>query len=162
MNMDIHESSAINVNALWNRLQSMEEEQRFDGRSYPAGVSSFPFRLTGQGFFPGGDGLWRDDSQLAHASPGLIAPSGVMFLGNDFGTVQSFQKLRRRGFENPLTWKHLKRRVERAGLPPSFTFFTNALMGLRSGGTALETKDWEGAPRFKLFVASSWRTRSRL
>jgi hypothetical protein len=151
MDNEIRARNAVSVNALWKRLRSMEEEQRFDGRPYPAGMSSFPFRLTGQGFFPGGDGLWRDDSQLAHASPGLISLGGAMFLGNDFGTAPSYQKLRRNGFENPLTWKHVKRRVERAGLPPSLMFFTNAVMGLRAGGTALEKKDWDGASCFKSF-----------
>jgi len=103
----------------------------------------FPFRLSGQGFFPGGEGLWRNDAQLAAASPGLVSVGGIMFLGNDFGTCA--------GFENPLTWRHVKRRVDRAGLPTALTFFTNAVMGLRESGTALAKKDWDGEPKFKSF-----------
>ena len=139
------------MDSLWKRLQSMEEEKRFDGRAYPVGMSCFPFRLVGQGFFPGGDGLWRDDAQLAQSSQLLVAMEGIMFLGNDFGTIKSYEKLRKKGFENPLTWKHVKRRVERAELPSSLTFFTNAVMGLRDEGTALDKKDWDGLPRFKEF-----------
>jgi hypothetical protein len=129
----------------------MDAEKRFDGRAYPAGMSCFPFRLTGQGFFPGGDGLWRGDAELAQASPGLVAVGGIMFLGNDFGTCKSYEKLRKKGFENPLTWKHVKQRVVRADLPSSITFFTNAVMGLRDQGTALDKKDWDRVPRFKAF-----------
>jgi hypothetical protein len=129
----------------------MEEQKRFNGQAYPAGMSCFPFRLAGQGFFPGGDGLWRDESMVAQQSPGLITAKGVMFLGNDFGTCMTFEKLRKNGFENPLTWKHVKRRVARAGLDPSLTFFTNAVMGLRNGGSALDRKDWDAMPHFKGF-----------
>jgi len=74
-----------------------------------------------------------------------------MFLGNDFGTCKTYEKLHKKGFENPLTWKHIKRRVERAELNPSLTFFTNAVMGLRNDGSALDKKDWDAAPLFKNF-----------
>ena len=141
----------LSVNSLWLRLQAMEEEMRFDGLPYPRGMLRFPFRLIGQGFFPGGDGIWRDDSQLAESSSGLVASGGVMFLGNDFGTLKSYEKLRKKGYENPLTWKHVKERVKRAGLHPSLTFFTNAVMGLRENGTALDKKDWDEAPLFRSF-----------
>jgi hypothetical protein len=76
---------------------------------------------------------------------------GIMFLGNDFGTLKSYDKLHKKGFENPLTWKHVKQRVRRADLPSSLTFFTNAVMGLRDDGTALDRKDWDGLPRFKAY-----------
>jgi len=145
------EEKVVSVGSLWRRLEAMEEERRFDGRAYPVGMSCFPFRLKGQGFFPGGDGLWRDDLHVAQVSQGLAAVGGVMFLGNDFGTLKSYERLRKKGFEDPLTWKHVKQRVCRAELPASFTFFTNAVMGLRDGGTALEKKDWDGLPRFKAY-----------
>jgi hypothetical protein len=145
------EEKVVSVVSLWDRLLEMEEEKRFDGRAYPARMSCFPFRLNGQGFFPGGDGIWRDEGQLAQESTGLVAVDGVMFLGNDFGTRKSFERLRKKGFENPLTWKHVKRRVSRAGLPSSFTFFTNAVMGLRDEGAALDKTDWDRVPRFKNF-----------
>lgn len=145
------EEAAVSVATLWNRLQAMEEQMRFNGQAYPAGMSRFPFRLTGQGFFPGGDGLWRDEASVAVRSPGLVALNGIMFLGNDFGTCKTYEKLRKRGFENPPTWKHIKRRVERAQLNPSLTFFTNAVMGLRNEGSALGKKNWDAAPLFKNF-----------
>lgn len=145
------EEELVSVGSLWDRLLSMEAEKRFDGRPYPAGMSSFPFRLKGQGFFPGGDGLWREDDQLAQASSGMVPLGGIIFLGYDFGTVRSFEKLRKKGYENPLTWKHVKQRVKRADLASSVMFFTNAVMGLRDAGTALEKKNWDATPKFRAF-----------
>jgi hypothetical protein len=145
------EDRVVGVASLWERLQEMEDERRFYGKAYPAGMSCFPFRLKGQGFFPGGDGLWRNEAQISEASPELVAVNGIMFLGNDFGTLKSYDRLRKKGFENPLTWKHVKQRVGRAGLPSSFAFFTNAVMGLRDEGTALDRKDWDELPIFKAF-----------
>jgi hypothetical protein len=141
----------VSVTDLWDRLHSMEEEMRFNGMPYPLGMSCIPFRLKGQGFFPGGDGLWRDDAQIAEVSPGLVAKRGILFLGNDFGTCKSYERLRKRGFENPLTWKNVKQRVGRAKLPTAQCFFTNAVMGLRDGGTALDKKNWDAEPQFKAF-----------
>ncbi|HEY1255361.1 MAG TPA: hypothetical protein VGF01_11310 [Terracidiphilus sp.] len=145
------DEKVVNVSDLWTHLRGMEEEKRFNGQAYPAGMSCFPFRLTGQGFFPGGDGLWREEDHIFKSSSGLVATRGIMFLGNDFGTCKSYERLRKKGFENPLTWKHVKRRIARAELPSSLTFFTNAVMGLRDGGTALEKKDWDAVPLFKNF-----------
>jgi hypothetical protein len=141
----------VEVENLWGRLEVMESERRFDGRSYPLGMCQFPFRLGGQGFFPGGDGLWRDESTLAHSSSKKLQARGIMFLGNDFGVLGSYAKLQKKGYENPLTWKHVKARVVRAGLPPSRAFFTNAVMGLREQGTALDRKDWAAHPEFRAF-----------
>ena len=41
-----------------------------------------------------------------------------MFVGNDFGTMDSYPPAAGQGYENPPTWRHLKARVTRAGLPP--------------------------------------------
>ncbi len=83
----------LSVAELWHRLESMELEGRFAGDTYPVGMCAFPFHLTGQGFFPGGDGLWRADSDLALASSGLLPFGGLMFVGNDFGTLESYRRL---------------------------------------------------------------------
>lgn len=140
-----------NVQELWNRLGEMENERRFGGQPYPAGMAAFPFRLTGQGFFPGGDGLWRDDSQLEKPSLGLLPTGGVVFVGNDFGTLKTYDSLKQKRFENPPTWRNVKERVRRASLPIHLTFFTNAVMGLRGEGKALDKKSWMsmlGFPEF--------------
>ncbi|HEY1984478.1 MAG TPA: hypothetical protein VGG85_03670 [Terracidiphilus sp.] len=139
------------VNDLWNRLEEMERELRFDGRSYPKGMCSFPFKLSGQGFFPGGDGLWRDLDQLGAVKDGLLPRSGVVFLGNDFGTLQTCNKWKRRGYEIVPTWKHLKYRIQSAKIPPDKTFFTNAILGLREVGSALDKKCWQTMASFAQF-----------
>ena len=139
------------VESLWTRLAAMEAERRFNGHAYPEGMKSFPFRLRGQGFFPGGDGLWRDDADLCASSSGLLPVGGIMFVGNDFGTLAQFQKLKTRSFENPPTWRHLKERIARAEVSKNCVFCTNAVMGLRSHGKALDKRRWEAMPGFGQF-----------
>jgi hypothetical protein len=91
--------NAVGVSAdrLWARLHEMETERRFSGEAYPAGMVSFPFKLRGQGFFPGGDGLWRDDAALDQESPGILPVGGAVFIANDFGTLASYLKLESKG-----------------------------------------------------------------
>ena len=132
----------IDVAVLWAELRRLEQQRRFEGNPYPNGMCPFPFRLTGQGFFPGGDGLWRDPGSVALPSAGKIETHGVVFLGNDFGTLRQYEKYRVRGYEDPWTWKNVKRRVMEADIPVSSTFFTNAVIGLRSEGTALQERHW--------------------
>jgi hypothetical protein len=127
----------------------MEREMRFDGKSYPRGMCRFPFRLIGQGFFPGGDGLWRDDGELGIEKSADLPRNGAVFIGNDFGTLSSYLKLRRRGYENVPTWRHIKSRVRNAGIPHERTFFTNAILGLRNDGSALDKKSWRKCPFFR-------------
>ena len=139
------------VSLLWQRLAAIEEEMRFDGAAYPQGMCQFPFRLKGQGFFPGGDGLWRADADCRLEKAGHLSKGGVVFLGNDFGTLKQYRKLAANGFENPPTWRHIKERVRLAKIPTELTFFTNAIMGLRIEGTALTKKSWQQMPKFARF-----------
>jgi hypothetical protein len=129
----------------------MEQECRFNGKPYPEGLAPFPGRLTGQGFFPGGDGLWRGDTQLHDKSQFPFPVGGIMFLGNDFGTLDSFKTVLRRGYENPPTWRNLKLRLDRAGIPGQLGFFTNAFLGLRTQNKALDAIDWTNHPEFGRF-----------
>jgi hypothetical protein len=80
-----------------------------------------------------------------------ISKHGIMFVGNDFGTKTSYDRLRGRGFENPPTWRHVKERCVRAGIVPKLTFFTNAVMGLRETGCALDKRNWSEYPEFTSF-----------
>jgi uracil-DNA glycosylase len=74
-----------------------------------------------------------------------------VFVGNDFGTLQSYERLRKKGYENPPTWRHIKQRVRDAHLPQELTFFTNAVLGLRIEGKALDEKGWGKRPDFAKF-----------
>lgn len=141
------------IDELWAHLKAMEDERRFDCKPYPTGMCSFPFKLTGQGFFPGGDGLWRNDTQLGQESSGALSVGGIIFLGNDFGTLRTYQKLHSKGYENPPTWRHLKERIRRAGLPEDRIFCTNAILGLRTGDTvtALDQIAWPKGSPFAAF-----------
>ena len=122
---------------LRKQLNAMEAEKRFNDKAYPKGLARFPRTLVGQGFFPGGDGLWRnaDQSSLRQPSRHAFPYRGIMFLGNDFDTLASFQKLRLH--ENPPTWWRLRQRLESADTPGEIGFYTNAYLGLRSDRSAL-------------------------
>jgi hypothetical protein len=145
------------VKELWDRLEAIEREMRFGGKSYPKGMCKFPFRLFGQGFFPGGDGLWREDSALGATRDGSLPIHGVVFLGNDFGTLVSYNRLRSVGFENVPTWRHIKARVRHAEIPCEKTFFTNAILGLREEGSALGKNSWQSIPEFARFCGEFLR-----
>ena len=127
----------MSVEALFARLAAFEAEGRFGGRAYPEGMEPFPRTLAGQGFFPGGDGLWREDdfAALRHPSPYAFPVGGIMFLGNDFGTLKGFQKLKLH--ENPPTWRWLRQRLQHAKVPGQLGFYTNAYLGLRTDRPAL-------------------------
>ena len=150
-------TSSEDVMTLWAKLESMEQEQRFDGAAYPDGMAQFPFRLKGQGFFPGGDGLWRDEGHISESSNGSMGQHGIVFLGNDFGTLASYKKLQSNGFENVPTWRHIKKRAVAAHLPVGALFFTNTILGLREEGSALTKQSWKKMPKFAEFCGEFLR-----
>jgi hypothetical protein len=145
------------IDSFWNRIAQLEAELRFAGKPYPDGMAPFPGRLTGQGFFPGGDGLWRDDSRTKLSSTSPFPVGGIMFLGNDFGTLQSFEKTLRTGYENVLTWRNLKQRLTAAGIPGDIGFYTNAVLGLRTDKKAIDYLDWSRHPEFCQFCGDFLR-----
>ncbi len=125
------------IDILRTKLKSMEDLKRFSGSSYPQEYVQFPRILIGQGFFPGGDGLWRDDDirKMRQPSQYTFPKNGIMFLGNDFGSLVGFAKLK--SHENPPTWRNLRRRLIIAKIPGEIGFYTNAYLGLRSDRDAL-------------------------
>ena len=127
------------IELLRQRLKELEDERRFAGRPYPPGIEPFPRTLVGQGFFPGGDGLWREElpaSRLREPSRCPFPTGGIMFLGNDFGSLDGFQRLGL--YENPPTWPFLRRRLFLAEISGVLGFYTNAYLGLRTDRDALD------------------------
>jgi hypothetical protein len=131
-----------------------EEKELFVGKqSYPPDMVAVPFSLVGQGFFPGGNGLWRDDGKLGErVTPKLVPIGGIMFVGQDFGNLQEYMKLKEKGYEyNSATWRNLRVRVAKAELPTTLFFATNAMMGLRRIAPANADMHWDTAPNMKNF-----------
>jgi hypothetical protein len=127
------------IELLRKRIRALESENRFDGnKPYPTDLTKVPGVLLGQGFFPGGDGLWRDRPESRDHDN--FPSGGIMILGNDFGCLDNpdpkspgfRQCLANGSFENPPTW-NIKETLRRAGLPGNGCFFTNAYLGLRRG-----------------------------
>ena len=124
------------IELLKERIAQLESERRFDNEPYPKNLIPFNGFLTGQGFFPGGDGLWRDDPTKS-ASTHPFPVGGVLVLGNDFGCADceatkspGFKQCVDRGYEDPPTWK-IKDLLTASGIPKTELFFTNAYLGLR-------------------------------
>jgi hypothetical protein len=90
-----------------------------------------PTRIVGTAFFPGGSGLWRPaPTRQLPAFP----VGGVLIVGHDFGTVGQYVTALRAGREpvrRNATWRGLTVRLDRAGIPLTSCFFTNAYLGLR-------------------------------
>jgi hypothetical protein len=145
------------IEALWNRIAQLEAERRFAGEPYPDGMAPFPGRLTGQGFFPGGDGLRRDEASIKLHSTSPFPVGGITFLGNDFGTLQTFDRTLRTGYENVLTWRNLKRRLITAEISGEVGFYTNAVLGLRTEKKAIDYLDWSRHPDFCQFCGDFLR-----
>jgi hypothetical protein len=134
------------------KLSDLEAEARFDGNPYPEPLCPFPWPLTGRGFFPAGDGIWRDpDLRSIAAPPAHPFPlSGTMFLGQDFGSISTYPP-RNKPYEldNVPTWPFLVRRMKIAGIPGPQGFFTNALLGLRREGSTIGANSCIRDPRYE-------------
>ncbi|MEO8144698.1 MAG: uracil-DNA glycosylase family protein, partial [Betaproteobacteria bacterium] len=90
-----------------------------------------PTLIPGLAFFPGGRGVFQERRELPNF-PFLK----VMVIGQDFDNLSNYECSLRGGEENRklATWKQLLNLLDRAGIPPTACFFTNAYMGLRETG----------------------------
>jgi Uracil DNA glycosylase superfamily len=123
---------------LRKRLCALESQGRFEDRPYPTGLIQFPWELTGRGFFPGGDGLWREAASVEGPSRCPFPFEGIMFVGQDFGSIGKYPPQNRPWeLDNVATWKFLVKRIEKSKIPANASFFTNALLGLREKGSTV-------------------------
>lgn len=116
--------------------------------SYPKGVTPVPEPMSGTAFFPGGLGLWLEDSESNTTE--------VMVVGQDFNTVAAYEKARQNGTEigTSATCRNIRTIFPELGLHLRECFFTNFYMGLRESGP--ETGLFPGA-RDSNFVQLSAR-----
>lgn len=119
------------------RLKSIESALIFDGKAYPDALVPLPFELTGRGFFPGGDGLWREPSAIHEESMHAYPFDGIMFVGQDFGSQAKYPRPNSPWESGNTTWRFLTKRIETSGIPGASCFFTNALLGLRKLGSTV-------------------------
>jgi len=154
------ETAPPEVEKLWNQITKLEDERRFDGEPYPEDMAPFPDRLTGRTFFPGGDGLWRDDASLTSLKGPSTSPfpvGGIMFLANDWGTLRGFESIRRKGYSSMSTWRNLKQRLTAAGICGKVGFYTNAYLGIRTKKNAIDSLDWSDDKKFREFCGEFLR-----
>ena len=96
---------------------------------YPDGVLPIPEIIPGTAFFPGGDGLWKQDRV------GSIKENGVMILGHNFDSEKGYERSRRNRTENinGPTWSRTLHLLKAVHIDPQHCFFTNLYMGLIVG-----------------------------
>lgn len=115
--------------------QKMEQLEGPNGQAYPQCIVPVPHYLTGRGFFPGGDGLWRELEQIDKPASIPFPIDGVLLLGQDFGSLAEYPpKTRLYELANLLTWKYVVPRLTNTDIPLNRVFFSNGLLGLRRSG----------------------------
>ncbi|WP_184547915.1 uracil-DNA glycosylase family protein [Mucilaginibacter sp. FT3.2] len=100
--------------------------------SYPSIFAKAECEISGVGFFPGARGLWTPRDEVLSDKP-------IMILGHDFGTEKDYRLSVERGSENTnaLTWSNLIKMLSYYEIEKEKCFFTNAIMGVRSNGSAI-------------------------
>jgi len=114
------------VDKLFSQLKTVEP--------YPQGVCGTDERIAGTAFFPGGDGLWKEQKNIERPA----MPIGkIMVLGHNFDSVAGFRKSVAHGSENMKspTWRYLINFLHDTNINPNSCFYTNVYMGLISGGS---------------------------
>jgi len=101
--------------------------------SYPKDIEKVPSPLAGTAFFPGGNGLYLCNKNADHSIK-------YMIVGQDYDNEDNYQKIKDTENQcevagNNVTWRNLLKIIDEAGIARQECFFTNALMGLRSGST---------------------------
>lgn len=115
---------------------------------WPPKVVAIPAMIAGTAFFPGGAGLWLEEESTYFPD--------IMILGQDFSTRDQHMAMllgRERDIDSP-TWRNFMQFAAQAGLDLKRCFFTNALMGLRDGGSS-QGPNPGYKKRNKLFVQRS-------
>ncbi len=121
---------------LFHQLSKTLEPQDYGERMKP--ISYFH---SGTAFFPGGDGLLKDnDGKLVGEYP----MGKTMVLGQDFGTERDIEAAKHKKLsserEDSATWRNLLKLLLEAGIKPEDCFYTNALMGVRPASDAKNGK----------------------
>ena len=101
---------------------------------YPNGIVPVPEVIPGTSFFPGGRGLWYEES--VDEDP-RFPVGGIMVLAQDFYCEAGYRKILERGKagnahpSDANTWKGLRPFLDAVPVDPRDCFFTNFFMGLR-------------------------------
>ena len=108
-------------------------------RPYGEGMVEIHKPISGLGFFPGGDGLWKDPGSTLRPP---MPVGGLMVLGNNFQCAKQWEAIRKAGTESrdrDPTWRNLLVLLKEAGIDESQCFFTNSFMGVIQGDNPMRT-----------------------
>ncbi|KPU44143.1 hypothetical protein OXPF_23100 [Oxobacter pfennigii] len=108
-----------------NDLPSLLFEKIYKVEPYPDSVEPVPRMIEETAFFPGGKGLWMENTTN-------ILPS-ILVLGQDFSALKEYLKIvnsKSKDLECP-TWRNIIKLFKEADISLSECFFSNVFMGLR-------------------------------
>jgi len=98
---------------------------------YPTGVVKINKQCGFTAFFPGGEGIWKQNQNQNQNQKSKIPT--IMVIGQDFSTVNKYI-LMLAGKANDIdssTWRNLIKLFNQSGIDLEDCFFTNVFMGLR-------------------------------
>lgn len=127
---------------LFNKMDMVEP--------YPDKVKPVTEMMELTAFFPGGTGLWLEESSE-------IIPD-ILVLGHDFSTVLEYEKMvdRMQNDINGPTWREIRKLFKISEIDLNRCFFSNVYMGLRDvksmTGTFPGSKDKEYVARNQLYL----------
>jgi hypothetical protein len=129
----------VKIQQLFDELEKINKNSKTDFEI--SGMVNC-FKKMKYGFFPLGWGILTENNKLKETIPTTeIEESGVMVLGNDFGTVGYVEKVKKYsegiGETKSTTIRNLKKKV---CLDENRTFFTNIYLGVRTNPDATMTK----------------------
>ncbi len=131
-------------------------------KSYPPHIHRVPEPpIAGTAFFPGGSGLWCGLQPFA-PPPELFPIAPIMFVAHNYAGFEAFLRLRERGGEavGDIWWPQIVLPlILGAGIEPEGAFFTNALMGLKDGGSE---GDMGATPEFENECSAFLREQIRI
>ena len=126
------------IDAIHDKLKTVSE--------YPEGVVPLYGRIEGTSFFPGGDGLWKQDGAVNDLKVG-----GVMVVGHNFDNVSGFDYSLRMGAE-PVTcptWRNITKLLKESDVRLEDCYFTNIYIGLMKSSSNVGTFPGSKSEAFK-------------
>lgn len=136
--MDSKEASDALSRLLKESVGSCPPVRNRNGKQSFPGLVPVPRQLSGLGFFPGGDGLWKAPGK---SEPTNRKPKPIMIVGSTFGSLAELGSIpfEEDRLDSRKTWAPLLALLRTAGIAPDRCFFTNAYPGVLAGAGNIVT-----------------------
>lgn len=123
-------NASVLTDELFSSLQSLDLSHPPRPEIKFPGFVNARKQIAGLGFFPGGQGLWKEPGSSLPVDTG---EKPILVLGNNFGTASYLDDLNFEESRSHGTWMGLIALFKSAGVPLHRCFFTNAYPALLLG-----------------------------